>query len=75
MLGDMLSLEEKFPEIYHQCFSGHFITAQLSEHVLSKVETDKVIEMTLNKDTKTPGGTTGFSTKVGAVKRCNINYS
>ena len=36
MLGDMLSLEEKFPEIYHQCVSGHF-TAQLSEHVFSKV--------------------------------------
>ena len=31
--------------------------------------------MTLNKDTKTPGGTTGFSTNIGAVKRWEINAS
>ena len=28
--------------------------------------------MTLNRDTKTPGGTIGFSTKIGAVKRWEI---
>ena len=31
--------------------------------------------MTLNKDTKTPGGTTGFSTIVGAVQRLELNAS
>ena len=29
--------------------------------------------MTLNKDTKTPGGTTGFSTNLGAVQRWEVN--
>ena len=29
--------------------------------------------MTLNNDTKTPGGTTGFSTSIGAVKRWEAN--
>ena len=74
MLGDMLSLKETFPEVYHQCVSGNF-AAQLSDGVFSRVETDKVIEMTLNKDTKTFGGTTGFSTNVGAVKRWEVNAS
>ena len=74
MLGDMLSLEENFPEVYNQCISGNF-AAQLSDSAFSRVETDKVIEMTLNKDTKTPGGTTGFSTSVGAVKRWEVNAS
>ena len=31
--------------------------------------------MTLNKDTKTPGETTGFSTNIGAVQRWEINAS
>ena len=39
----------------------------------SRVKTDKVVEMTLNKDTKTPGACTGFPTNVNAVKRWEIN--
>ena len=35
----------------------------------SRSETNRVIEMTINKGTKTPGGITEFSTKIGAVKR------
>ena len=31
--------------------------------------------MTLNKDTKTPGATTGFSTSVSAVRRSEANAS
>ena len=31
--------------------------------------------MTLNRDTKTPGGTTGFYTNVGAVRRWEVNAS
>ena len=74
MLGDMLALEKDFPEIYEQFLHGNF-TAQLTEGMFNRVETDKVIEMTLNKDTKTPGGTTGFSTSLGAVQRWEINAS
>ena len=71
----MLSLQEDFPEIHQEFMKGNF-TVQLSDDVpFAKTETDKVIEMTLNKDTKTPGGTTGFSTNIGAVKRWEINAS
>ena len=52
MLGEMFSLEEQFPEVYHKCIPGNF-SAELSDGVFSRVETDKVIEMTINKDTKT----------------------
>ena len=45
MLGDMLRLPEDFSDVYKK-FS-RFLT-------ISRVETDKVIEMTLKKDIKTP---------------------
>ena len=68
ILGETFSLEEQFPEVYHQCIPGNF-AVELRDGVFSRVETDKVIEMTINKGTKTPGGNTGFSTNVGAVKQ------
>ena len=73
MLGDMLQLPYSFPGIYEELMRGNF-AAQLSGNTrFSRVETDKVIEMTLNKDTKGSGGCTGFSTNVNAVKRWKIN--
>ena len=33
---------------------------------------DQTIEETINKDTQTPGGTKGFSTREGAVKKVYI---
>ena len=55
MLGDLLKLPTEFPDIYEEFLHGNFV-AQLTEGTkFARVETDKVIEMTLNKDTKTPG--------------------
>ena len=73
MFSEMLTLEDDFPEIYEEFVAGNF-AAQLSNHGrFSRTEPDKVIEMTLNRDTKTPGGRTGFSTNIGAVNRWEIN--
>ena len=45
-------------------------SVQLNEdRKFSRTEPDKTIEMTLNKDTKTPGGTTGFCINVNAINR------
>jgi hypothetical protein len=74
-LGDMLALKDDYPEIHEQLANGNFAAQLTSNKAFSRVETDKVIEMTLNKDTKTPGGTTGFSTNIGAVKRWEVNAS
>ena len=53
ILGDLLKLPTEFPDIYEEFLHGSFV-AQLTTK-FARVETDKVIEMTLNKDTKTPG--------------------
>ena len=54
LLGEMLSLEDGYPYIYERFKAGEF-SAQLSdESSFSRCKTDKVIEMTLNKDTKPP---------------------
>lgn len=74
MLGDMLALEEQLPDVYTQFAAGNF-TVQLTENPFSRTESDKVIEMTLNRDSKTPGGITGFSINSNAVKRWEINSS
>ena len=75
MLGEMLELETLFPELHQQFQSGKFAAQLANNNPISRCETDKVIEMTLNKDTKTPGGTTGFSTNVNAVHRWEMNAS
>ena len=54
MLGDMLRLAEDFSDVYEEFLNGNFVTQLTSDLKLSRVETDKVIEMTLNKDAKTP---------------------
>ena len=55
MHADFIKLPEEFPSIHQEFMDGNFV-AQLTEgSKFASVETDKVIEMTLNKDTKTPG--------------------
>ena len=50
------------------------VTVSLSDfNTFGKVEADKVIEVTINRDTKTFGGTTGFSTNCNAINRWIIN--
>ena len=72
-LGDMLQLPSEFPGVYKELMNGNFAAQLTDGNKFSRVETDKVIEMTLNKVTKTPGGCTGFSTNINAVKRWEIN--
>ena len=75
LLGETLSLEDDYPDSYERFKAGEF-SAQLSdESSFSRCESDKVIKMTLNKDTKTPSGTTGFSTSVNEVRRWEVNAS
>ena len=71
----MLALENDSPEVYQRFSDGDFAVQLTSTNSFSRSETDKVIEMTINKDTETPGGTTGFPTKIGAVKRWEITAS
>ena len=69
----MIVLEEDFPEVYREFMEGKF-AVQLSDfNPFGKIEPDKVIEMTINRDTKTAGGTTGFSINNNAINRWILN--
>ena len=74
-LSEMLTLETSHPEIYQEFKKGNF-SVQLSEtNPFGRCEPDRVIETTINKDFKTPGGLTDFSTKTIVVERWTINAS
>ena len=73
MFSEMLTQEDDFLEIYEEFVAGNFAVQLSNDGRFSRTEPDKVIEMTLNRDTKTPDGTTGFSTNIGAVHRWKIN--
>ena len=75
VLGEMLGLENEIPEVYQRFPDGAFAARLTDTNRFSRSETNKVIEMAINKNTKTPGGTTGFSTKTGAVNRWEITAS
>ena len=53
--------------------NGNFTTHLTGRSQFSRVAKDMIIEMTLNKDMKTPGGCAGFSRNANAVKRWEIN--
>ena len=52
-----------------------FAAQLLENRKFSRSETDKVIEMTLNKETKSSGGTTKFSANKNVVKYWELNVT
>ena len=71
--SEILTLATSIPEVYQEFTKGNF-SVQLSEtNPFARCEPDRVIETTINKDTKTLGRITGFSTKTNAVDRWAIN--
>ena len=72
-LAEMLQIEHSYPDVYEEFINGNFV-AQLSDvNSFGKVELDKVMEVTINRDTKTSGGTTSFSKSNDAVNRWSLN--
>ena len=55
---EMINLEENHPSIYQEFMKGNFSVQVSDNNPLGKWKADKVIETTINRDTKTPGGTT-----------------
>ena len=56
---ELAHLENDFPDIYREFEDGNFSVQLSPDNPFGRMEADKVIETTINKDTKTPGGTTG----------------
>jgi len=57
---DLLALETNFPEILEEFQNGNFSVQMSTGNPFGRMEADKVIETTINRDTKTPGKTTGM---------------
>ena len=58
---EMINLEEFHQSKYQELMNGNFSFQVSDNSRFGKFEADKVIETSINRDTKTPGGTTGKS--------------
>ena len=58
---EMINLEEFHQSKYQELMKGNFSFQVSDNSRFGKFEADKVIETSINRDTKTPGGTTGKS--------------
>ena len=56
---ELLHLEHSHPDVYTQLQGENFSVQLSKKNPFGRMEADKVIETTINRDTKTPGGTTG----------------
>ena len=65
----MSTLNGDFSEIDQEFVAGNFPTQLSYAGKFSRCETDKVIEINLNRVTKTPVGMTGFSENTKPAKR------
>jgi hypothetical protein len=64
----MLNLPTSNPDIHEQMIAGNFATQRTSQP-FSQTPMDQTLEQTLNKNSKTKGGMTGFSINKSAVHR------
>ena len=68
-LIEMINLVHTHPELFSYLKDGGFSNQIGNENPFCCIPMDRTIEETINKDTQTPGGTTGFSMKKGAVSK------
>ena len=68
-LAQMTNLPEKNPEVYVAFKEGQFSVQLSSNNPFGRLPVDQTTEVTVNKDTQTPGGTARFSLKAASVKR------
>ena len=67
--AEMTNLLEKKPDVYEAFKAGQFSVRLSSNNPFGWIPVDQTIEVTVNKDTQTPGGTARFSLKAGAIKQ------
>ncbi|KAJ8346686.1 hypothetical protein SKAU_G00280870 [Synaphobranchus kaupii] len=70
--AQMTNLPEKHPSVYEAFKTGQFSVQLSSNNPFGWIPVDQATEVTVNKDTQTPGGTTRFSLNAGAVKHYYI---
>ena len=65
---EMVDLVNTHPLIHQKCMEGEFVV-QRSDMTFAQIACDQTIEQTANRDSKTKGGMTGFTTSKGTVNR------
>ena len=67
--AQMTNLPEKIPRVYETFKAGQFSVQMSNNNPFGRIPVDQAIDVTVNKDTQTPGGTARFSLKTGAIIR------
>ena len=67
--AEMSRLYETHPDVYVGFKQGWFAVQIGESNTFGRIPVDQTTEETINKDTKTPGGTCYFSLNPGAVRR------
>ncbi len=70
--AQMTNLPENNPDVHRAFQEGHFSVQMSSSNPFGRIPVDQTTEVTVNKDTQTPGGTARFSLKAGAIRRYYI---
>ena len=71
--AQMSRLEYENPYVYNNFMSGGFSVQIGTENTFGKILVDQTIEETINKDTKTQGGTCRFSLNEGTIRCYYLN--
>ena len=67
--AQMTELSVKYPMLYKHFVEGGFSVQRGQHNPFGRIAVDQTTEETVNRDTQTAGGTSGFSLKPGAVLR------
>ncbi|KAK3728046.1 hypothetical protein QZH41_015787, partial [Actinostola sp. cb2023] len=70
--AQMTNLAETNPDVHEAFMDGHFSVQLSKNNPFGRIPVDQTTEVTVNKDTQTPGGTAGFSLKPATVQRYYI---
>jgi len=67
--AQMANLPVEHPDVHRKFMEGHFSMQLSGKSPFGRILVDQTMEVTVNKDTKTTGIVTIFSSKTGAVNR------
>ena len=67
--AQMLELPTNHPHVHAEFMKGMFSVQLGDTNTFGRIPVDQTIEVTINKDTQTSGGTKGFSLKAGTIAR------
>ena len=70
--ADMTNLPSQYPEVCQELLNGNFSVQLSNTNPFGCLPVDQATEVSVNKDTQTPGGTTRFDLNSGAVKQYYI---